>query len=84
MHKLSMKILSVQGESELHKHTEVEGKETVNGQAEPKPSAPTVFPTYVFLTVFYWRTLKTSYWMLQETNNGQTFKNGFSTFIQIG
>ena len=84
MHELSMNILSIQGECELHKCTEVEGKETMNGQAEPKPSAPTVFPTYVFLSVLYWRTLKTSYWMLQETNNIQTFKKGFNTSVQIG
>lgn len=74
MHKLSITILHAQGERELHKCTEVEGKETVNGQAEPKPSAPTIFPTYVFLSVLYWRTLKTSYWMLQEINNVQTSK----------
>jgi len=53
MHTLSMNIFSVQGDYELHKCTEVEGKETVNSLAESKAPAPTAFPSYAFLAVPY-------------------------------
>lgn len=57
MLKLSMNVLPVWAECRLHKGTDAEGKETENSQAEPKPSAPTVSPTCVFLTVLSWRAL---------------------------